>query len=134
MFKLMIIPFALLLTACQSTSRQIVSSSYEFAVPAGEKRLISYSYGLNPDCSSQVRPTVRILQLPTHGQINVVDGFNYPAFLKSDPRYECRKKLVASRQVWYQPDPRYTGSDTVKIESIHPNGFRNDRTVNVSVR
>jgi hypothetical protein len=96
-------------------------------VPVGTtNRKIGYWGEVNPDCSSQGLPTVRITKSPTHGSLSERNGTDFPSFPSNNQRYRCNLRREPSVQLFYTPQPGFMGTDYVGVDVIHPDG-RNDQ-------
>lgn len=105
----------------------IAAKTYTKAALSGTiQQITNYSY-LNPDCTTQGVPSVRVVEAPAHGKITLEEGLGYTAFSKDNQRYECNKHKSPMIKVMYQSEAGYVGSDAAKLEAIYFDGnFRND--------
>lgn len=103
-------------------------------VAAGHKLELEFLYSINRDCTSLGLPTVRTTEAPKHGRITVENGTGFTNFPQSNPRYECNKKRSEGVNVVYEPDPDYTGGDSVTLDVIFASGGESKRHYAVEVK
>ena len=108
--------------------------AYDFNVPVDTPREISKLYAVNEDCTSAGDAVVRLTTQPAHGTITMRKGKDYPNYRAPNPRVSCNRRLVASTQVWYNPQRGYAGPDSVSLDVLYPNGSSQQFTVSISVR
>jgi hypothetical protein len=71
---------------------------------------------------------------PRNGKLAVEKdaGFsNYPA---NDQRYECNKRKSDGVAVVYEPNPGFTGADSVTVHIITPRGTEVKRHYSIEVK
>jgi hypothetical protein len=103
-------------------------------VAADHKIRLDFLYSINPDCTSIGFAAIRVLEQPKHGKIAIENGTGFTNFPDSNPRAECNKRRSDGVVVIYQPDPGYTGTDSVDLDSIFPTGFLSKRHYAIDVR
>jgi hypothetical protein len=104
-------------------------------VVSGERQRIDFISVLNPDCSSAGYVTVRVIELPAHGELTTEKGIDYPTYPKNNQRYQCNLKKVPVVNVYYRSIPGYVGADTVTFETISPIiPVAKNRTITIVVR
>lgn len=99
----------------------------------GQIRLFGY-YLLNPDCSSMGDPVLRVTSQPAHGTVKMAKGSTYPNTAAGTAYAACSSVKVASVNVDYRAEAGFTGSDTVTIEAIYPNGVDRADTYYITVK
>lgn len=114
---------ALLATAavsgCNTTST--VSPSPKVTV-AGKSLRVDYHYSINPDCSSIGQATIRILEAPKHGKVEIRETTDFPTFKESNSRFHCNTRRVPVTQIIYVPTPGYSGQDNFKADIVYASG------------
>ena len=103
-------------------------------VAADQKLRLDFLYSINPDCTSIGFATVRVLEQPKHGTIAIANDTGYTNVPARNPRAECNKRRSDGVAVTYQPEPGYTGTDSISLDSILPSGFLSKRHYTVDVR
>jgi hypothetical protein len=131
-----------------NTVRINVNSTYSFRSPqaaqhtreltrvvaSDQKLRLDFLYALNPDCTSMGFATVRIIEQPHHGRITVENGTGFTNFPQNNLRYECNKSRADGVIVIYEPDPGFTGTDSVTIDGIFPTGTSGKRHYSIEVK
>lgn len=117
----------LLLCGCQTTSGrgtlQIANGGSEailhrgVTLAAGTTARLGFVAETNPDCSqSGTIPTVRVLQQPAHGVLEVQEVRDYPSYTRNNARFACNKVRVAGVRLVYRPQRDFVGRDTFSYE------------------
>jgi len=124
---------SLLLAACSSSPAvgELKPSVVVRGVDSGVRQDIDNYYSVEPDCSNEGYPEIRVIRNPDHGSAESHSAEVYPSFNKDNVRYECNKKKVASSQLTYQSAPGFHGKDTLTIEVRYVHG--NFRLVTYSI-
>jgi hypothetical protein len=120
---------ALALCGCQTSG-----PSSTLAVPVNTEREIDHFIFANPDCSSLGPTTIRLIEQPANGRIEIRQGSDFPNFPTSNQRSACNSRRVVSTQVWYMPNASFSGTDTARVDVIGPTGFSSQKTYSISVR
>jgi hypothetical protein len=120
---------ALALCGCQASG-----SSSTLAVPVNTEREIDHFIFANPDCSSLGATTIRVIEQPANGRMEIRQGSDFPNFPTSNQRSVCNSRRVASTQVWYIPNAGFSGTDTARVDAIGPSGFSTQKPYSISVR
>jgi hypothetical protein len=113
----------LLLRGCaiaQPASAPAPSNALVNTVASGERQRIDFISVLNPDCTTAGYVTVRIITLPSHGELTTERGVDYPVYPKDNQRYQCNLRKVPLINVYYKSNPGYVGTDTATIEVESP--------------
>ena len=103
----------------QQAARPVEASQ---VVAAGQKSRLRFLYAIQPDCSSQGRTTVRVLEPPQHGKLTIEYGQGFTGFRTDDRRYECNTRKSDGVLIFYESNPEYLGSDSFTIYAIYPFG------------
>lgn len=88
------------------------------------------AYQVADDCVMyDLPPTVKVVTPPRNGVATIVQVRDYPAYPKANHLYKCNTKLIPMTAVKYQPNPGFTGSDELALQTNF-NGALNppDRT------
>ncbi len=62
-------------------------------------------------------PSVRIVTPPRNGVATISQVRDYPAYPKTNPSYKCNTKLIPMTAVKYQPNPGFTGTDSLELQT-----------------
>jgi hypothetical protein len=103
-------------------------------VAADQKLRLDFLYSINPDCTSIGFTTVRVLEQPKHGKIAIENDAGLTNFQASNPRAECNKRRSDGVAVIYEPEPGYTGTDSISLDAISPSGVLSKRHYAIDVR
>ncbi len=104
------------------------------AVAANQTLRLEFLYSINPDCSSIGFATVRILEEPKHGKIRVVNEQGFTNFPSDNARHVCNTRKSDGVVVFYEPEPGYTGADSVSIDVIYASGNSAKRRYAIDVK
>lgn len=103
-------------------------------VAADQKLRLDFLYSVNPDCTSIGFTTVRVLEQPKHGKIEIENETGFTNFPARNPRAECNKRRSDGVAVIYEPEPGYTGTNSISLDAISPSGFLSKRHYAIDVR
>jgi hypothetical protein len=78
--------------------------------------------------------TVRVLEQPKHGKIEIENETGFTNFPARNPRAECNKRRSDGVAVIYEPEPGYTGTDSISLDAILPSGVLSKRHYTIDVR
>src|SRR6478609_3676119 len=127
------LPFFLLVTValsgCNTTGGTPTSV---VSVPQGVARKIDRYSSVNPDCTPIPGIVGRIIVPPKNGQASFRDGVDYPTFAATNDRHVCNTKRIRSLQLWYTPNPGFTGIDSLVAEALYPSGSSTRRAFGIS--
>lgn len=101
---------------------------------AGKDQSLDYFLSINPDCSSNGYPTIRIVTPPTHGAISTAPGQGYSNFPEENVRAACNAKKIPVTYIHYRAQPGFSGTDTATIEVLFPLGRLNTVDYAITVR
>jgi hypothetical protein len=99
-------------------------------VAGGRLELGGYS-SLNPDCSAQSYPTLRVTNAPQHGTVTTRKGKTFTYFPPNHPLHDCNVHKVDGVLVDYRPERGFTGTDYFTIDAIYANG--SERTIDYQI-
>jgi hypothetical protein len=77
---------------------------------------------------------MRVLEQPKHGRIAIENDTGFTNFPARNPRAECNKRWSDGVAVIYEPEPGYTGIDSLSLDAILPSGFLGKRNYTVDFR
>jgi len=103
-------------------------------VAADHKMRLAFFYDINPDCTSSGFATTRVIEKPKHGTISIDNGTGFTSFPEKNVRFECNKRKSDGVVVMYEPEPGYTGSDSVDVDTIFPSGSLSKHRYAIDVR
>jgi hypothetical protein len=119
-----------LLASCNTTG-----SANPARVVLNGKPLKVDSFGsLNPECGSTGSTSVRVIEQPRSGRVDIRSGMDYPRFNKDNIRAHCNMKRAPSTLVFYVPTPGYKGPDTFQVEAVFPDGTTRTARYQLDVR
>jgi hypothetical protein len=103
-------------------------------VLADQRLRVAFLYDLNPDCSLIGIPTVRILEPPKSGQATVEKDSGFPSFSATNVRSICNGDRVDGAAISYMPNVGYTGTESITVEIIYPDGTDSKRHYSIEVK
>jgi hypothetical protein len=98
-------------------------------VVAGKPHRLGVYGNVQKDCTSGPLPTVRIVTLPKHGELNVRSGK-----LKAGRISRCPKLEATAQGIFYKPSPAYKGAGEVSYEVKSASGKVESHTVRITVK
>jgi hypothetical protein len=101
---------------------------------AGKPLKVDTQYSLNPDCTSIGTTTIRTIEPPRHGTVEVREASDFPFFKPENTRSQCNSRRVPVSQIIYTPAPGYSGPDSFRMEVIYPSGGGRDISYKIEVR
>ncbi|GGH17034.1 hypothetical protein GCM10007036_18190 [Alsobacter metallidurans] len=104
------------------------------SVPQDVPRKLDRYSSVNPDCTPIPGIVGRIVVPPKNGRASFRDGVDYTTFPASNVRHVCNMKRIRSLQLWYTPNPGFTGTDALVAEALYPSGSSTRRAYGISVR
>ncbi len=103
-------------------------------VPAGVTTVLAAATRLNPDCSSQDLPVLRITQPPRDGTAAVIRGMAHPNYPPGNQFAACNQQMVPATELNYTPKPGFTGTDSIIFEETRGDRSRVAFNVELTVR
>jgi hypothetical protein len=91
-------------------------------VAAGQTVHIDFIYSINPDCTSIGYATIRPTSQPQHGTLKIENTTDFTNFPANNVRAECNKSRSDGVALTYEPEPDYTGPDTIDVDIIWAHG------------
>jgi hypothetical protein len=104
------------------------------AVAAEQKLRLDFLYSINPDCSSLGFSTVRIIEPPKNGRLTVENSTGFTSFPQGNVRYECNKRRLEGVVLHYEPNPGFTGTDSLTVDVVFPSGSSSKRHYAIAVK
>ena len=101
---------------------------------SGERVRLGFSYGVNPNCSSQGEIKSRLLEHPKNGVVEMVTEKGFPGYPQNDQKYECNEKKSDVRAYYYKSREDFKGTDRFVVEVFFPNGNYRKRLFAIDVR
>lgn len=117
-----------------ATRKPLGNQPLERGAESGKKQRIDAFYSINPDCTAIGYPDVTVTRAPSHGQVTVDKGNEFPNFPKNNVRSSCNSVRVPATVYYYTSDDGYTGADNFSVEILTPNGFIYRKNYAVLVR
>jgi hypothetical protein len=110
--------------------------TFEFTrIAAADQVLqLAFLFYLNPDCSPIGFATVHVLEEPRHGKATVQRGTGFSTFVQNNPRFECNKRRTDGVNLSYAPEEGFTGTDSVTVEVVGPDGSAHKRHFAIEVK
>jgi hypothetical protein len=87
------------------------------SVVAGHRLKLSFFNSIHPDCRSRGESTLRIIDAPQHGHVNVKKIMDF-----SSTASPCHGRLVPGTALYYQSRHGFAGKDHLKVEVVFPSG------------
>lgn len=104
--------------SCASAAEEYSSRR---AAVRDEATRLGFVVAVTADCAA-VPLDVRVAMPPAHGQLSIVETRESPRFASDHPFAECNKVMAAGKRVDYRSEAGFSGSDTMIVEAIYPNG------------
>ncbi len=103
------------------------------ALAVGQKGRLDFLYSLNVDCSSLGFATVTTVEPAKHGKVAVDHGSGTPSFAADNPRSECNKREAEGVMIAYEPEPGFTGTDSLTVDIVYASKSTARRHYSISV-
>ena len=103
-------------------------------VRSGMTAEMGLHYALANDCRSRGAVSINLLRAPHSGDVLIGARRAHPTFAPGSAYARCNARLVEGTQVYYRPNPGYTGSDHYIVERVFPNGNAQMYWVTIVVR
>ena len=110
--RIAMVSVLLMIQACATGGTARSTQPLEKGTVSGREGQITFWVSLNPDCTSQGYPDVRVLTPPSHGTLRVARGETYPQYSKDNVRQVCDTQKVPATLIYYQSTLGFTGIDT----------------------
>ena len=103
-------------------------------VLSGARTKVGMSYNLNADCTSAGIPSVRIVEAPKRGKVEIVNEEDYTNYSKDAQQYKCNEKKTEMVNYYYKSNEGFRGKDRFAVEMFFSNGQYRKVVVNVDVK
>ena len=100
---------------------------------AGQRRQIALFFSLNLDCSSMGLATVTTVEAAQHGTVTVGRGMGMPNFPQNSTRFECNKGQAEGTSIVYEPNPGFTGNDSLSVDIVYADKSSAKRRYSINV-
>jgi len=105
--------------------------AYNRTALAGTTTTMDFAFDLNPDCTVRAMPTIRVLNPPANGTVQVFEKEDFPSFQANNIRFVCNKNRAKGMAVTYTPNPGFAGSDYLEFEIFGSDGA--DRVIKLTI-
>ncbi len=127
--RLLLIAAALTLVAASSAA-----DAASRVAASGKPLKLAQVYSAHPNCTPTGEITMRIVTPPEHGRVTIRKGRVFSNFSEANPRSVCNRRGVTGYEAIYTSARGYTGSDSVTLEAIYPNGSYKKGYFSIDVR
>jgi len=124
------ITIAIAMLSATAAQAQFVT---KYAV-SGQPLKLDFAASVNPDCSSLGPPTIRVVRVPEHGRLTVVQTKDFATFRPSNPRSVCNQRRVAGTAIRYVSQRGFIGMDAAGVEIIFASGNLRQANFTINVR
>ena len=94
---------------------------------------VGFFYDLNPDCTLIGVPTVRIVEPPKSGRAAIEKATGFPRSPPAIP-VQVQRRARRRRGAHLHAQFRHTGSDSIVVEVIFPDGTASKRHYTIDVK
>jgi hypothetical protein len=101
---------------------------------AGKPMELYWAASVNPDCSANGTPTIKVSSPPTHGRVTINRTGVFANFSAANVRQHCNTRRLAGVKAFYISQRGYQGPDRVAFEVIWPSGKHVRRDVSITVK
>ena len=129
-----LIAAALAGAAPAALAQAVTSSRFYRVVARGQRVKISSIATLDPDCRSQGRVTINLIEAPRGGEVGVSYGSDFVTYVPPNPRAACNSRRVPATLLFYRANADFVGNDTFAIEDVGPNGVAQTARFSITVR
>lgn len=100
-----------------------------------DQSLTVYSaYQVANDCIMyDLPPSIKITTPPSNGVATVVQVRDHPAYPKTSHLYKCNERMIPMTAVKYQPNPGFTGTDHLGLQTIFTGSLRSPDKTEIAV-
>jgi hypothetical protein len=122
-----VLAVGLLAGACVGHSQPAVRADAAQAGPprttVKNKRIkLDFASSLNPDCSSPGLPIVTVLEQPKNGTVKIGKSADFTNFTQDNQRWHCNVRKTPGVLIEYVPNRDFSGTDTLTVDAIYPDG------------
>ena len=77
---------------------------------------------------------VRVIDEPKHGKTTIEEGTGFSTYPQNNPRFECNKRRTDGVNLSYAPEAGFTGSDSMTVQVVGPDGTTHKRHFTIEVK
>jgi hypothetical protein len=114
-------------------SSELPTRNRQITVLGGQTVAAGFTWHLNNDCSSAGVINHKMLQIPRHGKVRVIEGEGYSNYDKDDIRFECNRKKSTVTRIYYDAPPQPI-LDSFAVQVFYPNGNTRKYLISVNVK
>ena len=104
------------------------------AAPSGKPIKLGFASTTNPDCTAVGETTVRVVQGPRHGRVDILKTRDFPTFSQTNIRSVCNTRRVPGTLARYVSHRGFVGYDYLTLEVISANGVARRSSFAINVR
>jgi len=108
--------------------------SVERNVLSGARTSVHTHYNLTPDCNQIGTVTVRVLQQPSQGTLEIAPDRGFTNYAADNIRAKCNAQEVELTRVWYKSNADFKGRDQAQLEVFFSTGTSIKTTVQITVK
>ena len=101
---------------------------------SGVPKRLQFAGSVKDDCSDKGRATIKLIEAPQHGTVQIAPAMDFPVFPWTDARYACNQRRIAGTSVHYTSRAGFVGTDIVAIDVIFVEGLMVHHRFNIDVR
>jgi len=101
---------------------------------AGKPLELYWAASVNPDCSANGTPTIKVTESPSHGRVTINRTGVFATFSAANVRQRCNTRRVAGVKAFYTSQRGYQGPDRVALDVIWPSGRHVRPHISIMVR
>jgi hypothetical protein len=101
---------------------------------SGKKQILGSASSIIPDCTSDGYPIVTVVKKPSNGQFDAEKTEAFPSFPKDNVRYSCNSQKVPAVGFYYTSTPGFTGTDSLSLNILYPDGSLKNFSFTILVR
>ena len=91
-------------------------------------------YSLTPDCNQSGTITVRVLEQPSQGTLEIVRDRGFTNYAADNIRAKCNAQEVELTRVWYKSNADFKGRDQAQLEAFFTSGTSIKTTLQITVK
>ena len=113
----------------QPTDSEIRRSSF-----SGNETQLRLFWWINADCSSGIRPDIRIVRAPSHGEMTFKQVYSVVELVRTSPLARCNGQPVDAVGMFYTSEDDFAGQERMTVDVDYRQGTVHRHTVVVDVR
>jgi hypothetical protein len=91
-------------------------------------------YSLTPDCNQSGTITVRVLEQPSQGTLEIARDRGFTNYAADNIRAKCNAQEVELTRVWYKSNADFKGRDQAQLEAFFTSGTSIKTTLQITVK